>query len=87
MTEFETKNAFDGQTQPAKRGIGVGTIALISIMSVLTLGTTWASRSGLGVPKPDHQPPSIREESARVPRSGHSGTRFFFIGGGIHRGK
>lgn len=64
-----------------------GTIALISVMSLLTLGTAWASHAGFGVPQPASQPPSIREESARVQRAGHYGTRYFFVGGGIHRGK
>lgn len=46
----------------------------------------WAGTAGWGVEKPRNNPPSVREDSARIHRSGHHRTRYF-SGGGIHHGK
>lgn len=61
-----------------------------TILLVLTLlclgGAVWASSTGFGLPQPEKNPPSIREESVRISGTGHHRTRYF-IGGGIRRGK
>lgn len=59
-----------------------------SCMFVLMIGTVWASKVGVGIPQPEKEPMSIREESARggAVRSGHHRTRYF-IGGGFRSGK
>jgi len=63
------------------------TVALAGAMFLLFSGAIWASKTGFGVPQPDKQPMSVRENSARMPRAGHYRTRYFFVGGGIHGGK
>ncbi len=65
------------------------TLWLIGAMFGMFVVTTWASNIGLGVPQPEKNPLSIREDSARGQRtgSGHYRTRYFFIGGGMHGGK
>ena len=64
------------------------TLGLI-VACFATIGATyWASYTGAGVPRPEKNPPSIREGSAiRGPLGrGHHRTRFF-VGGGLHGGK
>ena len=63
-------------------------------LGILALGwlglagtATWASTSGLGVPKPEKEPVSIREGSVRPgAASGYYATRYF-LGGGSRGGK
>ncbi len=66
-----------------------GAAILAGIMIVFLGAATWASYRGIGVPQPEKQPISIREESARnTPAgTGRYRTRFFLMGGGIHHGK
>jgi hypothetical protein len=47
---------------------------------------TWAGAAGLGIRKPAKNPPSVREGSQRLGRTGHYRSRYF-MGGGIHHGK
>ena len=63
-----------------------GTLILGGALSALFAGTLWASSRGLGLPRPQKEPPSIREGSVKDPATGRRRTRFF-VGGGIHRGK
>ena len=65
------------------------TVVLLVIMFVLTIGLYWASRRGWGAAQPDTQPISIREGSVHqaTGNRGHSGTRYFLLGGGIRSGK
>jgi len=66
-----------------------GTAILGGLMGTLLMGSVYASTKGIGVPQPEKQPPSIREQSTagRLNRSGNHGTRFFLIGGGPRFGK
>ncbi|NOX59050.1 MAG: hypothetical protein GXP29_09365 [Planctomycetes bacterium] len=63
-----------------------GTLILGGVMLSILAGSVWASNRGVGLPQPEREPISIREDSARPLTGGHHRTRYF-IGGGIHRGK
>lgn len=63
-----------------------GTLTLGGIMLGLLAGSVWASNRGVGLPQPEKEPISIREDSARPLKRGHHRTRYF-VGGGIFRGK
>lgn len=63
-----------------------GTLTLGGMMLALLAGSVWASNRGVGLPKPEKKPVSVREDSARPLSGGHHRTRYF-IGGGILRGK
>ncbi len=62
---------------------------VLGVMLGLFAVTGWASYTGLGAPRPEKKPVSIREDSARQGKAarGHYRTRYFFIGGGLHGGK
>ncbi|MCA9319543.1 MAG: hypothetical protein KDB53_02350 [Planctomycetes bacterium] len=58
-----------------------------AILAGASVFAWWGSFVGAGVPKPERDPPSLREGSVRLAQtSGRTGTRYF-IGGGIHGGK
>ncbi|MCA9254499.1 MAG: hypothetical protein KDA33_02630 [Phycisphaerales bacterium] len=65
-----------------------GAVILVAVMGLALAGSAWASSSGFGVPQPEKQPLSIREESARGDTSGGSRRyRPVFISGGVYHGK
>ena len=64
------------------------TVVLLVIMFIVTAGIYWGSRRGWGAAQPDSKPISIREGSLhQTGGRGHSGTRYFLMGGGIRSGK
>lgn len=65
----------------------VGSTACAAALTALAI---FASQKGWGVPQPEKEPLSIREESVRgstSPSSGRYRTRYFLRGGGPARGK
>ena len=62
---------------------------LVLVCAGVTAVAVRASRAGWGAGKPEKNPVSIREESARQGNlgPGRHRTRYFLLGGGLHRGK
>jgi len=62
---------------------------LVGGMLFLTAVVTWASTTGVGAPKPEKQPVSIREGSVRhtTGTRRHRRRTHYFVGGGHRYGK
>jgi len=64
------------------------TVILLVTLFGITSGSYWASRRGWGARQPVSNPVSIREGSLhQTGGTGHTGTRYFLMGGGIRGGK